>query len=51
MPALNAGSSSSIATWGVSTKVGMIALTRMPCFAHSVAHCRVSELIAPLAAT
>ena len=31
MPALNAGSSSSIATWGVSTKVGMIALTRMPC--------------------
>ena len=51
MPALNAGSSSSIATWGVSTKVGMIALTRMPCLAHSVAHWRVSELTAPFAAT
>jgi hypothetical protein len=51
MPALKSGSPSSVATWGVSTKVGMIALTRMPCLAHSVAHWRVSEAIAPLAAT
>ena len=51
MPALNFGSASSEATCGVSTKVGMIALTRMPCFAHSVAHWRVSEAIAPFAAT
>ena len=51
IPALNAGSASSVATWGVSTNVGMIALTRMPYFAHSVAHWRVSELMAPLAAT
>ena len=51
MPALNCGSPSSVATCGVSTNVGMIALTRMPCFAHSVAHCRVSDAIAPFAAT
>ena len=51
MPALKAGSPSSIATCGVSTKVGAMALTVIPCFAHSVAHWRVSELIAPLAAT
>ncbi len=51
MPALNAGSPSSVATCGVSTNVGMSALTRMSCFAHSVAHCRVSDAIAPLAAT
>ena len=51
MPALNAGSPSSVATWGVSTNVGMMALTWMPYFAHSVAHWRVSELIAPFAAT
>src|SRR6185312_15851259 len=51
MPALKAGSASSDATWGVSTNVGMMALQRMPKRAHSVAHWRVSELIAPLAAT
>ena len=51
MPALNAGSPSSVATCGVSTNVGMMALTLMPCFAHSVAHWRVNELMAPLAAT
>ena len=50
-PALKAGSSSSIATCGVSTKVGAIALTVIPCLAHSVAHWRVSELMAPFAAT
>ena len=50
-PFLNSGSSSSIATCGVSTKVGRMALTLMPCLAHSVAHWRVSELMAPLAAT
>ena len=49
--ALKAGSSSSIATWGVSTNVGAMALTVIPCFAHSVAHWRVRELMAPLAAT
>jgi hypothetical protein len=29
----------------------MIAFARMPCFAHSVAHWRVSDAIAPFAAT
>src|SRR5690606_14875587 len=51
MPALKSGSSRSIATWGVSTKVGEMAFTVIPYFAHSVAHCRVRESIAPLAAT
>src|SRR4029079_18055013 len=51
IPALNCGSERSDATWGVSTKVGMIAFARMPCFAHSVAHWRVSDAIAPFAAT
>ena len=50
-PALNAGSPRSVATWGVSTNVGRIALTRMPWRAHSVAHCRVSDSTAPFAAT
>ncbi len=50
-PALNAGSPSSVATWGVSTNVGRIALTRIPWRAHSVAHWRVSDSIAPFAAT
>ena len=40
-----------MATWGVSTNVGEMALTLMPWLAHSVAHWRVSELMAPLAAT
>src|SRR5215204_1384547 len=51
IPALKSGSANMDATWGVSTKVGMIALTRIPWGAHSVAHWRVRELIAPLAAT
>src|SRR5258708_17999740 len=48
---LNTGSASRLATCGVSTNVGEIALTVMPCFAHSVAHWRVRALMAPLAAT
>ena len=35
----------------VRTKVGEMALTRMPCLAHSVACCRVRASNAPLAAT
>jgi hypothetical protein len=48
---LNSTSCSREATCGVSTKVGEMALTVMPYLAHSVAHCRVSALIAPFAAT
>ena len=36
---------------GVRTNVGEIALTRMPCLAHSVACWRVRASMAPLAAT
>src|SRR2546425_8987591 len=49
--ALNSASCRRVATCGVSTNVGEIALTVMPYFAHSVAHWRVRALIAPLAAT
>jgi hypothetical protein len=48
---LNAGSPRSMATCGVSTKVGEMAFTLIPWGAHSVAHWRVSELMAPFAAT
>src|SRR5205085_3205257 len=50
-PWWNDSSASRLSTCGVRTKVGEIALTVMPCFAHSVACWRVSAFIAPLAAT
>ena len=47
----NMGLGDIVFTGDLTLKVGEIAFTVIPWRAHSVAHCRVSELIAPFAAT